>query len=108
MIFSLDLIMDGNADFSVIAVFHKFLLDDFSSRFIDIRGGQQCRDLSWLVEGSLREPVRLLTANPAIRNAGFGEHLPIPPGEAPFKWFKYLYAFGLTFALAQLSNKISM
>ncbi|KAL6717422.1 hypothetical protein ACLMJK_005337 [Lecanora helva] len=47
-----------------------------------------------------------------VRNASFGEHLPQPPGPVEVKiltiWFKYLYVFTLTWALAQMLNKISM
>ena len=50
----------------------------------------------------------LLTLNAAVQHAGYGRHSPSPPGPGEITWLKYLYAFSLDFALAQIANKMSM
>lgn len=43
-----------------------------------------------------------------VRHAGFGKHLPDPPGQLVVTWFKYLYIYEFMYTLSQISNKFSM
>lgn len=49
-----------------------------------------------------------LTPGAEVRHAGFGKHLPDPPGQLVVAWFKYLYVYEFMYTLAQVCNKFSM